>query len=71
MKVYLDTCGMKFKKEISDLLDNEMLYNPNCNGMEYEILQDEFIYLDDVDNILGACLITKINNKIEELTYPE
>jgi len=71
MKIYLDDCGMRYKKEIVKLLENEELYNCNFHNTDYEILPSDDIYIDDVDDeILGVNILNKIQNKIEELTYP-
>lgn len=68
MKVHLDSSAIKFKKEIEQLLENEALYNCNFSQVEWEILSGDNIYIDDFeDELLGACILTKIMNKIEEL----
>lgn len=68
MKVYLTTQAMKHKDAIIAHIDHETKYNCNFNGMNYEIKEDEYNWIDDCDEIDGTFLLAQINDILERLT---
>lgn len=65
LKIYLDKEGMKFKKEIEELLEHEGLYNCDVADVEHEILSDDFTWVGGLDEISGTTLLHMILNIIE------
>jgi hypothetical protein len=71
MKVYLNKEAMRHKEAIIEMINEEITWNCNFNGITYEIASDDFIWVDKVDEQLGSLIVGKIFNLIEGSTYEE
>lgn len=61
MKIYLNKTLFSEKlEEVKKLIDKEIDFNSNFNGSTYEILLDDFCWIDGVDEIDGTFLLHKI-----------
>ncbi len=66
MKIYLSSEHMKHSQLVCDLVEHEILYNPNFNGDTFSISEGDYTWIDEVDEIDGAFLLHTIINRIEE-----
>lgn len=47
--------------KVRALLDREAMYNPNWNGAEFEIVQDDYTWIETQDEYAGMALLGQIN----------
>lgn len=67
MKIYLDKESMKHKENIISHIEHEISWNPDFSGSNYEIFEDEYTWIDKVDEIAGSILIGQINDLVDYL----
>ena len=67
MKIHLSNEDMNYRGAIKDLVDQEIIYNPNFNGVEYEIYSNNDTYIEDIEEYAGAILLARIHERIDAL----
>ena len=61
MKVFLDKRSEKATVDIEQIVNNELLFNSDFNGIEVEFIYgQESIWIEGVDEISGTFLLHKI-----------
>lgn len=48
-------------RKVRDLLDHEAMYNPNWSGAEFEIVLDDYTWIESRDEYAGTALLGQIN----------
>lgn len=68
MKIFLNTKSWKRMRELSTLVENEILNNCNFNGVQamYFVSDQECNYIEECDEINGTFLLHKINDLLEK-----
>lgn len=70
MKIYLNKDEIYDTQAVKAFLDDELLYNVNLNGAQYEIILDDHTWIesDSVDENTLTKLLHRINTITNEVT---
>lgn len=69
MKVYLDKEYREFEKEISQYLDHLITFDCNFSGCSFDILYDEFNWVEAPNEYLGSQVMNGMRSTYEFYKY--